>query len=72
MCPNFPRFPGKVSAPRRQGQHGPRIDSPITNLLRIEKGSIQDFGCERSPSSELPEASLLPNVFLANVNLYIY
>ena len=27
MCPNFPRFPGKVSAPRRQGQNA-RIDPP--------------------------------------------
>ena len=44
------------------------------NLLRIEKGSIQDYGWERSSSSasssfSLPEASWLPNVFHANVNL---
>ena len=65
----FENFPGKVSAPRRQGEHA-RINSPNTNLLRIE--NELSFLFYNKSSFSVLEASLIPNVSHANVNLYIY
>merc|ERR1711990_134460 len=64
--------PGKVSAPRRQGQHGPRINPPLTNLLRIERNLFRILDGNRVPLLQFYQKLACFQMLFMQMLIYVF